>query len=143
MVWFWAVLTAVLVVIEAVTVQLVTIWFAVGALSAVVANLLGADIVWQFVIFTAVSLIMLILTRPYVKKFVERRTVPTNADRVIGCDAVTQEEINNKMGTGQVKVGGVIWTARSINDEVIEKDTLVVVEKIEGVKVIVSKKIDN
>ncbi len=139
MVYFWAALTVVLIIIEALTVQLVTIWFAVGSLAAVVANLLGADILWQFIIFTAVSLLVLLLTRPYVKKIVERHTEPTNADRVIGETAIVTEKIDNISGKGQVKVGSVVWTARSEDGSIIEENESVTVEKIEGVKVIVSK----
>ncbi len=140
MIWFWAVLAVVLIIIEALTVQLVTLWFAVGAICSVVASLLGATVLWQFIIFVGVSLVVLILTRPYVKKVIEKKVVPTNADRVIGAEAVVSERIDNKAGAGQVKIGGVAWTARSANGDIIEEDALVVVEKIEGVKVIVSRK---
>lgn len=139
MVYFWAALTVILVIVEAVTVQLVTIWFAVGSLAAVIANLAGANTVWQCIIFVAVSLVVLVLTRPYVKKAIEKRAVPTNADRCLGKEAIVSEKIDNRAGQGQVKIGGVEWTARSEDDSVIEPNEVVVVKKIEGVKVIVSK----
>lgn len=139
MIWVWAALTVVFIVVEAVTVQLLTIWFAVGSVAALVATLLGATTVWQCIIFIFVSLLVLALTRPYVKKMIESRTEPTNADRCIGKEAVVCETINNRAGQGQVKIAGVTWTARSNDDSVIEADEIVKVEKIDGVKVIVSK----
>ena len=139
MVWVWAVLTVVFVVVEAVTVQLLTIWFAVGSVAALVATLLGATTVWQCIIFVTVSLLVLIATRPYVKKVIESRAEPTNADRCIGKEAIVSEKIDNRAGQGQVKIGGVTWTARSEDESVIEADEIVKVKKIEGVKVIVSK----
>ncbi len=139
MIYFWAALTVVLVIVEAATVQLVTIWFAVGSLAAVIANLAGANTVWQCVIFVAVSLVVLVLTRPYVKRAIEKRAVPTNADRCIGREAIVSEQIDNRAGRGQVKIGGIEWTARSEDDSIIGPDEVVVVKKIEGVKVIVEK----
>ena len=139
MVWIWAVLTVLFIVVEAVTVQLLTIWFAVGSVVALVASLLGATTVWQCVIFVIVSLVMLVLTRPYVKKAIEKKAVPTNADRFIGKEAIVTEAIDNRAGQGQVKISGIEWTARSEDDSVIEPDEIVVVKKIEGVKVIVEK----
>ena len=73
MVYLWAALTVVLIIVEAVTVQLVTIWFAIGSLAALIANLAGANGVWQGIIFVVVSLAVLALTRPYVKKAIEKK----------------------------------------------------------------------
>ncbi len=139
MVYFWIALTVVLVVVEALTVQLVTIWFAAGSLSAVIAALAGADTLWQCIIFAAVSLISLLLSRPYVKKVIEKKAVPTNADRCIGKEAMVIETIDNRAGHGQIKIGGEIWTARSEDGSVIEEGEIVLIKKIEGVKVIVEK----
>ena len=139
MVYFWAALTVILIIVEALTVQLVTIWFAVGSLAAVIANLAGANTIWQSIIFVAVSLIVLVLTRPYVKKAIEKKAVPTNSDRFIGKEAIVSEKIDNRAGQGQVKIGGIPWTARSEDDSIIEPDEIVIVKKIEGVKVIVEK----
>ena len=139
MVYLWAALTVVLIIVEAVTVQLVTIWFAIGSLAALIANLAGANAVWQGIIFVVVSLAVLVLTRPYVKKAIEKKTVPTNSDRCIGKEAIVSEKIDNRAGQGQVKIGGITWTARSEDDSIIEPDEVVIVKKIEGVKVIVEK----
>ena len=134
---FWIVLLVVLIIIEAVTAQLVTIWFAAGAAAALVAELCGLEQWLQWVIFIAVSAVALVATRPLVKKITNKTVQPTNADRCIGQTAVVTEDIINIDGKGQVNVNGVTWTARSSDGSVIKKDERVTVEKIEGVKLIV------
>lgn len=136
---FWVVLLILLIVVEAVTAQMVTIWFAAGALGAIVAERLGAQMWLQWVIFIAVSAVALVLTRPLAKKLTKTNAQPTNADRCIGKIAVVTETINNIGAKGQVNVDGAIWTARSSDNSVIEKDEKVTVEKIDGVKLIVKK----
>lgn len=133
----WVVALILFSVIEAVTVQLVSIWFAAGALAALIADLLGAGVTVQFVVFLAVSIICFIVTRPLVKKFSTSKIQSTNADRCIGETAVVVEEIDNVNAKGQVKVNGNIWSARSETDEVIAEGEKVTVLKIEGVKLIV------
>ena len=133
----WVVALILFAIVEAVTVQLVSIWFAAGALAALIADLLGASVTVQFVVFLAVSIICFIVTRPLVKKFSTSKIQSTNADRCIGETAVVVEEIDNVNAKGQVKVNGNIWTARSENDEVIAEGEKVTVLKIEGVKLIV------
>ena len=134
---FWIALLVVLVIIEAVTAQLVTIWFAAGAAAAIGAELLNAPPWLQWLLFITVSIVTLIATRPLVRKATKQKIQPTNADRCIGQTAVVTEEIDNIAGKGQVHVNGVTWTARSSDGSVIEKEQKVTVEKIEGVKLIV------
>ncbi len=134
---FWIVLLVVLIIVEAVTAQLVTIWFAAGAAAALVAELCGLQQWLQWVIFIAVSAIALIATRPLVRKVTNKTVQPTNADRCIGQTAIVTEDINNIEGKGQVNVNGITWTARSSDGSVFRKDERVTVEKIEGVKLIV------
>ncbi len=134
---FWIVLLVVLIIIEAVTAQLVTIWFAAGAAAALVAELCGLEQWLQWVIFIAVSAVALVATRPLVKKITNKTVQPTNADRCIGQTAVVTEDIVNIDARGQVNVNGITWTARSSDGSVIKKDERVIVEKIEGVKLIV------
>ncbi len=136
---FWVVLLIVLIVVEAVTAQMVTIWFAAGAVAAMVAELLNAQVWLQWAVFIAVSVIALIATRPLVRKMTKTRVQPTNADRCIGQVAVVTEDIDNVAAKGQVSVNGTVWTARSSDSTVILKDERVTIEKIEGVKVIVKK----
>lgn len=134
---FWVVMLVVLLVVEAVTAQMVTIWFAAGAAAAIAAELLGAQVWLQWIVFVAVSAITLVATRPLVRKLTRTKVQPTNADRCIGQTAVVVEEINNIEGKGQVHVNGVVWTARSSDGSVFRKDEKVTVEKIDGVKLIV------
>ena len=134
---FWIVLLVVLIIIEAVTAQLVTIWFAAGAAAALVSELCGLKPWLQWVIFIAVSAVALIATRPLVKKMTKKNVQPTNADRCVGQTAVVIEDIDNIEGKGLVHVNGVTWTARSSDGTVFRKDEHVTVEKIEGVKLIV------
>ncbi len=135
---FWIALLVVLVVIEAVTAQLVTIWFAAGAAAALIAELLNAPPWLQWLLFITVSVVTLIATRPLVRKATKQKIQPTNADRCIGQTAVVTEEIDNIAGKGQVHVNGITWTARSSDGTVFEKDRKVKVERIDGVKLIVT-----
>ncbi len=134
---FWIVLLVVLIIVEAVTAQLVTIWFAAGAAAALVAELCGLQQWLQWIIFIAVSVIALIATRPLVRKATKSTIEPTNADRCIGKTAIVTEDIDNIAGKGQVHVNGITWTARSSDGSIFRKDERVTVEKIDGVKLIV------
>lgn len=138
--WVWIALAVVFGVVEAATAQIVTIWFAIGAIGALIANAAGAGVTVQLSVFVAVSILTLIIARPYLKKFTKTEMQRTNADMYIGETAVVLEEIDNTRGTGQVKVKGSVWTARSRNNSVIPAGENVCVEKIEGVKLIVSLK---
>ena len=135
----WIALAIVFAVIEALTLQVVTIWFAVGSLGAIIANVVNASPLVQLIVFVALSILTLVIARPYLKKFTKTKVQPTNADACIGKQAIVTEEINNALSTGQVKIRGVIWTARSVEDNtVIPEGTTVTVKAIEGVKFIVS-----
>lgn len=135
----WAVAIVGFGVLEAVTVQLVSIWFVIGSVAGLVAALLGAPIYLQVVICIAVSVLALLVTRPLVRKKLKTQVQPTNADRVIGQTAVVVEEINNIAQTGTVKIDGKVWTARSCDDKIFPPNSLVAVEKIDGVKLIVKQ----
>lgn len=134
----WAVLIVAFCVLEGVTAQLVSIWFVFGAAAALIAQLLGASLLIQVLVFIAVSIVALLITRPIVKKKLNVETEKTNADRCIGMQGVVTELIDNLATTGQVKVDGKIWTARSSTGENIPEGTVVTVEKIDGVKLIVN-----
>lgn len=138
MVWIWLALLVMLILAEAATVQLTTIWFAGGALVSLLLAAFGVDnILIQIIAFLAVSIISLIATRPLVKKYVSKKTQPTNADRCIGENAVVTQEINNLEATGMVKVNGIEWTARSASGALIKENSTVTVKQIDGVKLIV------
>lgn len=138
MVWVWLALLVLFIITEIATVQLTTIWFAGGALASMLLAAFGVkNITVQVIVFLAVSIILLIATRPIVKKHINKKSLPTNADRSIGQAAVVTEEINNLLGKGAAKINGIEWTARSENGDIIPEGTTVTVTKIDGVKLIV------
>lgn len=135
---FWVAALVVFLIVEAVTAGLVSIWFVFGSLVALICAALGAAVWLQIFWFVIVSVATLVLTRPLVKRYVDSRSVATNADRSIGRAAVVTERIDNLAATGAVKLDGVVWTARSTDDAVaIEAGERVTVRAIEGVKLIV------
>ena len=139
---FWIAALITFLVVEAVTVGLASIWFAVGSLAALLCAMVGGPVWLQAVWFVVVSVAALILTRPLVKKYVNGRTVATNADRNIGRTAVVTERIDNLAGTGSVRLDGVEWTARSSDEErIIAEGAQVVVREIRGVKLIVEPRV--
>ncbi len=139
---FWVVALVVFLIVEAVTAGLVSIWFVFGSLVALICAALGAAVWLQIFWFVIVSVATLVLTRPLVKRYVDSRSVATNADRSIGRTAVVTERIDNLAGAGAVKLDGVVWTARSTDDAVaIETGERVTVRAIEGVKLIVERSV--
>ena len=134
---FWIAALVVFLVVEAVSAGLVSIWFAAGALAALICALLHGPVWLQAIWFVVVSCVTLILTRPLVKKYVNAKSVATNADRNIGRTAVVTERIDDLAGTGAVKLDGVLWTARSSGGAPIEVGTVVKVREIQGVKLMV------
>lgn len=133
----WLIVIVATLVIEAMTAGLTTIWFSAGALAALTASYLGISFPLQIIIFIVISITALIFTRPLVKNKIHKNKVKTNADMVIGKQAIVVETICPIEGKGQVKVDGKIWSAKSENSENILKDELVTIEKIEGVHLIV------
>lgn len=134
----WGALIVVFLVIEGVTAGLASIWFAAGALAALIAQLLDGALWLQIVLFVVVSALSLALTRPLAKKYVNARVQPTNADMVIGKEAVVTHRIDNVAGTGSASVQGREWTARTEDGSILEAGSLAVVKSIEGVKLIVA-----
>ncbi|MDE6281038.1 MAG: NfeD family protein, partial [Oscillospiraceae bacterium] len=115
----WLVLLIVFAASEAVTVGLTSIWFAAGALCALIAALLGGPLWIQITLFLAVSLLCLAAVRPLAKRHLNDRVEPTNADRVIGAEAQVTEDIDNIHGKGAVIIRGMVWSARSEDDSII------------------------
>ena len=137
----WLAAAIILLIVEGLAPGLVSIWFALGALAAMVSAMLGAPLWLQLVWFALVSVVSLILTRPLAKRYVNARAVRTNADMAIGQDCVVTEEIDNVLGTGAVKVGGRTWTARmNTPDGKAKKGEVLRAVRIEGVKLIVEEK---
>lgn len=136
----WLALLVVLLAVELATLGLTTIWFAGGALAAFIAAMLNAGLNIQLLLFFAVSVVLLIFTRPFAVKYVNRSRVKTNVDSLIGQTAVVTEEIDNLAGTGQARVDGQIWTARAVSEgDIIPAQARVKIRKISGVKLIVEK----
>lgn len=133
----WVVLMVVFLVVEAATAGLTCIWFAIGSLAALIAALFDAQLWLQIVWFLVISFVTLYFTRPLVKKYVNSRSQPTNADMVIGKEALVTEDIDNVEATGAVSVDGKVWTARSADGGRIKSGAVVSVLRIEGVKLIV------
>lgn len=134
----WLVLLIVFGVGEAATVGLTCAWFALGSLAALICTMLGGAVWLQVVVFVLVSAASLALARPLAKKFLLPGYSATNADRVIGQEAVVTQAIDNLRGQGQVNIAGQTWTARSESGAVIAQGELVRVLRIEGVKVFVA-----
>ena len=136
----WLGLVVACVIIEAMTVSLTTIWFAIGAIVAWLFYLIGFGIEVQIVIFLLVSIVCLIFTRPIAMEKFKVGRVRTNAESLIGQSYKVESTIDNINNTGTVNVKGQMWSARSLDDQVIEKDEIVVIRNIVGVKLIVEKK---
>ena len=136
----WLVLLLLFAGAEAATVGLTSIWFAAGALCALIAALLGGALWIQIALFLAVSLLCLLAVRPLARRHLNSRVEATNADRVIGEQAQVTEDIDNIHGKGAVVIRGVTWTARSEDGSPVPAGSLVRVLRIEGVKVFVDRR---
>ena len=139
--YIWLIVMAVMIVVEISAPGLVSIWFAAGALAAYVSALLGGGTAVQVMVFVLISVVLLLLTRPLAKKYINERAAKTNKDTIPGRTAIVTEEVNNLAATGRVTIDGLPWTARAASEEeIIPVGEEVVVEKIEGVKCIVKRK---
>jgi membrane protein implicated in regulation of membrane protease activity len=134
---FWLIALIIFGVVEAVTVGLASIWFAAGSLGALIVAGLGGALWIQIVVFLVISFVTLLLARPLAQKYLIPKRQATNADRIVGAEAVVTREIDNLKGQGLVSIGGVIWTARAENDQIIPEGATVRILRIEGVKVFV------
>ena len=135
---FWLIIVILLTIIEVSTVNLVSVWFIVSALISLLLSFFIDSFFIEFLVFVVLGIILLIITKPILNKYLlKNKDVSTNFDRVIGMTGiVTEDIIENEIG--EVKVDGKRWSA--ISDEKIDKDTYVIIEKITGVKLVVSKK---
>ena len=141
MTWIWLSAAVILLIVEGIAPGLVSVWFALGALAAMISAICNAPLWLQAVWFVLVSAVTLVLTRPLVKKYVNSRVQPTNADALIGKDGVVVDGIDNIAGTGSVKISGQMWTARSTDENIpIASGKIVTAKAIQGVKLIVEEK---
>lgn len=134
---FWLAVIVIAVIVEACTVQLVSIWMVVGGIAALIAGVCGAPFWVQAAVFAGVTALALIASRPMVKKVMHFRKVDTNAGRYIGKIGIVTAQIDNMEGQGQVTVLGSVWTARSVDGSILPTGENVVIKSIEGVKLIV------
>ena len=134
----WLILLVAFLVLEAATVTMVSTWFALGSLAALLVSFLNAPVWLQVLVFLVVSAIALSALRPLVRKYITPKITRTNVDAVIGSTGLVTAEIDNISAVGQVKLGAMHWTARSTTGDVIPQGTLVQVDRIEGVKVFVT-----
>ena len=137
--YVWLALMVVFLIAEAAcAIHLVSIWFAAGSLVAAVVSLLHGPVWLQILLFVVVSGGLLALLWPFTKKYHNPKLTKTNVDSVIGAEGYVTEAIDNFSAAGQVKLGAMVWTARSTDGNPIPAGALVQVDRIEGVKVFVS-----
>lgn len=132
----WLIIAGLFFVAEIITVGFLVFWFGVGALIAMIVSFFTSNIIIQTAVFILSSSILLLATKPFVKKFVDVKPTKTNAFSIIGKKALVIKEINSH-SVGQIKINGEVWSAESENDEIIPKDSEVEILQIKGVKAIV------
>lgn len=136
----WLVIFIVLIAIEALTLNLTTVWFAIGSAAAYLCALAGLSFSVQFIIFVIISLILLFFTKPVAQRYVNKHFIKTNVDSLVGQIAKTTTRINNREGFGTAILNGMEWSAISEDDDVIiEAGTNVLVKGVSGVKLIVTE----
>ncbi|MSS63808.1 NfeD family protein [Velocimicrobium porci] len=137
---YWLIALVVLLIIEIVTLGLTTIWFAGGALVAFLVAMLGMNTVLQVIVFLAVSFLLLFFTRPIATKYFNGQRIRTNSESLIGQEAKVTAKIDNFNQQGTVVVNGQEWSARTVDDQIIEPGEPVIILEISGVKLIVKEK---
>ena len=135
----WVLVFAVALLLECCTVQLVSIWFCVGAVAAEILELFHCPVWIQVAAFAAISALCLLLVYPLLSKNLKSKKQDFNANKILGQIGLVVQQIDNIQASGLIKINGTTWTARSVNDEIIEKDKLVKIIKIDGVKAIVKE----
>lgn len=140
MVFVWLVIAVVLGIFEAATVALVSIWFAIGAVAAMVPAYFNAPFWVQILVFILVSALCFVFTRPFFKKIIRVNKQPTNVDRLVGQEGVATDDIENIECRGKVFISGLTWSARSETGELSPQGAVVTVKKIEGATLVVERK---
>lgn len=135
----WGVLFVVFLIAEIATVAYVSIWFAVASLVSFIAALCGGSITLQIILFVVIAALLLLATRPLVNRYLSGKKVSTNADSVIGMEGVVRQEVDNLRLGGRVYVNGLDWAAKSSDGTVIPAGDVIIVEKIEGVTLVVKQ----
>ena len=136
--WFWFAIAVICAVIEGMTLGLTTVWFSLSAILMIFISMLQPPFYVQCVLFALVALLLLFFTRPIALKFLHAKREKTNADSLIGKKALVLQTIT-EFEKGQVKINGIVWTAASIDGAVIPAGDECIIEKIEGVTLIVKE----
>ena len=136
---FWGVIFVISLIAEIASMQLISIWFTVGSVGAFIAAMKGVGFPGQLGIFVAISVVLLLVTRPLLAKLRVNTEPRTNADKNIGETAVIIEEVDPALGTGRAKIGGVDWIAVSETGEILPAEAIVVVTRVEGAKLFVRR----
>lgn len=136
---YWLIASGIFFVGEIITVGFLLFWFGVAGLITMVVSFFTSNIIIQSVVFLVTSVILILSTKPFVKKFVNKETIVTNVNSLIGKKAIVIKEINNLQGTGQIKISGEIWSAQNESDSIISENQEVEIIKVEGVKLIVKQ----
>lgn len=136
----WLIIAGFFFILEMATNGFLVCWLGVGALAAMVLSFFVDNIVLQIVVFAIISIVLMIFTKPLVKKFIDKKTIPTNTDSLLGKEGIVIETINSIEGIGLVKLDGEVWSAKSYAENVIiEKNAKVTVKEITGVKLVVEE----
>lgn len=137
---FWLIAAGVFFIIEMATIGFLVFWLGIGALLAMVTSFITDNIFIQALVFVVTSTLLLIFTRPLVNKFIKiPKEIKTNAYSIIGKKGIVISKINNIEGTGQIKMDGEIWSAKSFADEDIPENTEIEIVEIDGVKAVVKE----
>lgn len=139
MAFLWLALVAVFALIEGLTFQLVTIWFAIGSIGGLIAAIAGASLQTQIIIALSISIITLLPLRGFVMKCLKPKGTKTNADSLVGRIIIVDETVDNIKNEGSGKVNGLTWKLQSEDDSVIEKGEKAEIKEIRGVTLIVKK----
>ncbi|MEG0691777.1 MAG: NfeD family protein [Oscillospiraceae bacterium] len=136
---FWAVLTVILIGSEIATVQLISVWFGAGSLIAFISSFFAIEFYVQVIIFIAVSIVLLLSTRPFVKKFLNSSNhIKTNSDSIVGKECIVKEEVNSHAGTGRVFADGLTWAAKSaFPEKILKENETCIITDIQGVTLII------
>ena len=134
---WWLIASGVFFIGEIITVGFLLFWFGIASLISMVVSFFTSNLVIQMVVFLVSSVILILATKPFVKKFMNKKNIATNAYSLIGKTGLVIQEIDNVKGIGQIKVGGEVWSAQSEDNSVIPVNTEIELTKIDGVKAIV------
>lgn len=136
---FWLITAGIFFIFEMITVGFLVFWLGISALITMVVSLFTDNIVIQIAIFVISSIALIFLTKPFVRKFMNSKdNLATNAYSIIGKHGIVTEDINSTLSTGQVKINGETWSAKSYEEDFISKGSTITVTKIDGVKVVVT-----